>query len=175
METSSIDQDRQWDGNLILLWRSAIRFREEGQIRPCSSASGRELRINELSLQLRADSVDKTRIHFERGGLRDKPILPPDFDAKIPLSKTKTPSYPGAPTALLERFLELGADINIISSVIFPLRCVSRGINPYVSFCALLRKPILPPRKDQSSAGAPPLRRVRPSVTTCGILRRDAF
>ena len=93
------------------------------------------------------DSVDKTQIHSEWGELRQKLLLPPDFDTKIPLTKTKMLASTNAPAALLGSFLEPGAEINILRSVGSSLRCVSSGINSYVSFRTLLRKPI-PPTDD---------------------------
>ena len=53
-----------------------------------------------------------------------------------------------APAALLERTLELGGKINIIRSVGSSLRCVSSGINSYVSYCALLRNQSSPHTED---------------------------
>ena len=43
--------------------------------------------INELVLQLAVGSVDKTQIHSEWDELRQQPLLPHDFDTKLPLTK----------------------------------------------------------------------------------------
>ena len=147
-EAFALDYDCRRDGNLVLLWQSALCFRDEGHIRPRSTASGRELRISELVMQHRVDSVEKTHIHSEWDDLRRKLLLPPDFDTKLPLTKTNLLACTNAPTSPLESFLALGAKINNIRSVGSTLRCVSSWINSYVSFCTLLRKPIPPPTED---------------------------
>ena len=77
----------------------------------------------------------------------EAPPHPPDFDTKLPLTKTKLLAGTNAPAASLERFLALGAKIDILRSVGSSLRCVSSGLNSYASFCTL-RKPILPPTED---------------------------
>ena len=132
-----------------MLWQSALFFRDEGHIKPFYTASGSELRINELVMQLRADSVEK-HTFTPNGAISGRSSFPPppDFDTKLPITKTKLLAGANAPEASLERFHALGAKINIIRSVSSSLRCVSSGVNSYVSPCALLRKPIPPPTDD---------------------------
>ena len=98
--------------------------------------------------QLRVCSVEETSYYRDWSSLKTRLGLPTNYDALPPRGPMRALALCQADPATIEDFLRIGAKVNTIRSVAGSLRSVSSGINPYVSFCSLLGRPILHPLDD---------------------------
>ena len=147
-EIHAFDQAHDNKGNLVLLWQSALCWRDENPLAQSDFSLRRERKVGRLIHQLRVDSVQETQIYKDWVKLRILLDLPEDFDSLLPLARVKLLDTKRDRGLLLEEFLKLGSQINILRSVGSSLRCVSSGLNSFASFSALLNKPFFPPSED---------------------------
>ena len=148
LEALALDNNHEAKGKIVLLWQSALCWREKYPPSCAIKHNLREIDIQKMVRQLRVDTVPETSYYREWDEERARLGLPKDFDQQLPRAKIALLAGTGADTAVIENFLRLGSRVNYVRSVEGSLRCVASGINSYASFCSLVCKPFLPPTEE---------------------------
>ena len=147
-EIHAFDQSRDDRGNLVLLWQSALCWRDENPLAQIDFSLRRERKVGHLIHQLRVDSVQGAQIYKDWVKLRILLDPPGNFDSLLPLARVSLLDAKRDRRQLLEEFLRLCIQINFLRSAGSSLRCVSSGRNSVASFSALLNRPFSPPSDD---------------------------
>ena len=145
LESLALDNHHESKGNIVILWQSALCWREKNPADRTIAKNLQEVDLAKMIKQLRVDSVPETSYFKEWDIERARLGLPKDFSSRPPRAQMGLLADTGADTAVLEHFLLLGTRVNYVRSVEGSLRCVSSGINSYASFCSLVCRPFLPP------------------------------
>ena len=144
-ERTVLDEVNASNGDIILIWQSALCWRGDSPQEQPFFLSKREAVSRDSIAQLRVDSVPETTAFKEWEAKRMSLGLPSDFDTLLPLTKNRLLANSGNRTSEIEHFLELGDRVNIIRSVGVSLRFLSSGLMSYANFCSLLSRPFIPP------------------------------
>ena len=98
-----------------------------------------------LAAGLRVSSVAETIPARAQQAANAAIDLPDDFDSMGPAAKIRCLAGSTADNADIYRFLNTGAQVNILHQVQDSLKSVASGIQCYASFCDLLQVPYFPP------------------------------
>ena len=88
-EIHASDQSHDNKGNLVLLWQSALCWKDGNPLAQSDFSLRRERRAGQLIHQLRVDSVQETHIFKDWPKLRVQLDLPCNFDSLLPLARVR--------------------------------------------------------------------------------------
>ena len=144
-EISALCQNPQSKGDLILLWKSSLFWKECYHNRPILIGQRQEDNAQKLTKPLRADSIQQTIYYKDWVSLAAKLGLPKEFVNSPHNEHRRRLSGCGDDPASIGDFLRLGAWANARRPVNGSLICFSSGIDSYASFSSLIGRPLLPP------------------------------
>ena len=126
-----------------LLWQAA-------RLLPGSSSASRtqlSLMVDseQIAPALRAGSVESSAFGQDLSALTRRLNLPDDFTSLGPAAKVRRLEAVASDQALLARFLDSGANANILQQVRASLPAVAAGLQGYLAFCRLIRVQPFPP------------------------------
>ena len=109
-ESLAIDIELSFDRDLVLVWETARRFRDDNEPRPKPAPLGRGFRVRDLVLHLRSGNVKENNIFSERGDFRNKSPPWKLRPGPPPLASNRLIRNSGANSETIGRwFVELGA------------------------------------------------------------------
>ena len=143
-----MDQSGFADSTVLLIWkcykcqfgyptdRTAKRFHQD---------PGEIPRLHE---KIHGKTIEDADAFAEYHSLTGALDLATDIDRLTPGAKVKLIKQPQVGREKLTRYLALGAELNVLRDVKFPIPSVRPGIARYLRFCDLVWRPSFPPTED---------------------------
>lgn len=144
-ESSVLDDVREAVCDIVLLWQTALCWKEGDRKTHSLFLTKRETESYALISQLMVDSINDTSVFKDWDRARLSLGLPEDFDSLLPLPKSRLSARSGNRPSGVEQFLELGDNVNILRSAGGSLRFLSSGLALYANFCSLINRPFMRP------------------------------
>ena len=126
-----------------LLWQAS-------RLLPSASSASRTqlsllVDVDRIVPSLRAGTVESSAFGQDLSALTRRLNLSDDFASLGPAAKVRRLEAVASDQALLSRFLETGANANVLQQVRSSLPAVAAGLQGYLAFCRLIRVQPFPP------------------------------